>query len=146
MLIRIAYPKGNSQKGKLKGSHDLKPTLKQKVKAQQSSELDDLFRGHKPKRTKAKKKKTVKRKEKQAKLKRPLYKVFPGGKVLYATYNGKDHKAWVRKNGGIKYKGVTYDTPSGAGKAARKRSTNGWIFWKYRDENGDLVKLTSLRK
>ena len=80
------------------------------------------------------------------KSERPLYKVFPGGKVIYATYKGKDYKAKVGSTGRVRYKGVYYNTPSAAGKAVRKRSTNGWVFWKYKDESGNLVKLTNVRK
>jgi len=29
-----------------------------------------------------------------------------GGKVIYARYKGKDYKAWVVSNGGIRVKGV----------------------------------------
>jgi len=44
LLLRIAYPEGNRQRGKLKGSNDLQPILKQQVKDQQIKELEDLFK------------------------------------------------------------------------------------------------------
>jgi len=69
-----------------------------------------------------------------------------GGKVIYARYKGKDYKAWVRANGGIRYNGRTYDSPSGAGKAIRKKETDGWRFWKYKDKKGNLVALKNLRQ
>jgi hypothetical protein len=71
----------------------------------------------------------------------------PSGKVIYRTYKRKEHKAWVRTNGRIRFKGKIYDTPSAAGMAIVKRRTcNGWGFWKYKDKNGELVPLASLRK
>jgi len=135
LLLRIAYPEGNSQKGKLKGSSDLKPVLKQLVKKEQSKELDDLFKAHKP----AGKKKPVA-------ANRPLKGLFKGGKMIYATYQGKDYKAWVNSNGRISFDGKFYDSPSVAGKAARKKSTNGWRFWKYKDKGGKLRPIGDLRK
>jgi len=49
-------------------------------------------------------------------------------------------------NARIRFDGRYYDTPSGDGKAARNKSTNGWAFWKYKDRTGNLVKLAKLRK
>lgn len=95
---------------------------------------------------KAARKKVKKRRKKAKGVERPLRGVFPGGKVIYATYKGKEHKAWVRTNGGIRFKGKLYDSPSGVGKAIRKKETDGWRFWKYKDKTGKLVKLTGLRK
>jgi hypothetical protein len=31
-------------------------------------------------------------------------------------------------------------------KAIRKKETDGWSLWKYKDKTGKLVKLTELRK
>ena len=143
LLIRIAYPEGNKQRGKLKGSKDLKPILKQQVKKQQTQELDDLFKGHKltgKKKTKSKKKRTIKNE-------RPLKGIFSTGKVFYATYKGKEYKAWVNSLGRIKVNNKRYDTPSAAANAIITRgAVNGWNFWKYKDKSGKLRKITVLRK
>ncbi len=144
LLLRIAYPEGNKQRGKLKGSKDLKPILKQQVKKQQTQELDDLFKGHKL----AGKKKT-KRKQKRiaAKTDRPLKGLFEGGKVLYAKYKDKEHKAWVNRLGRIRFNGKYYDTPTAAGKTIiTKGAINGWNFWKYKDKSGELRRIADLRK
>ena len=150
LLLRIAYPEGNRQKGKLNGSVDLRPALKKKVKAQQSSELDDLFKGHKstkPKKKTTKKKTTSKKKSSSKKMDCPLRGFFKNGKMIYANYQGKEYKAWVFRNGRIKYDGNIYSTPSGAGNVVRGgKSTNGWAFWKYKDKDGNLVRLAELRK
>jgi len=143
LLLRIAYPEGNLQRGKLKGSLNLKPKLKGLIKRQYEDDVkkwfDDLkAAGKKPKR---KKRKTKVTKE------RPLRGKFPGGKVIYAKYKGKEYKAWVRTNGGIRFKDQLYDTPTGAAKAIIERgAVNGWNFWKYKDGKGNLVKLQTLRK
>ncbi len=144
LLLRIAYPEGNKQRGKLKGSTDLKPNLKHLVKIQQDKEIDELFKTHKP----ASKKQT-KRKQKRvaAKTDRPLKGFFEGGKVLYAKYKGKEHKAWVNRLGRIRFNGKYYDTPTAVGKAIiTKRAVNGWNFWKYKDKSGKLLKIADLRK
>ena len=40
-----------------------------------------------------------------------------------------------------------FDIPSLAGIAVTKKKTiNGWKFWKYKDTNGELVYIDQLRK
>ena len=80
------------------------------------------------------------------KTERPLYGFFPKGKILYANYKGNQFKAWLCTNARIRFDGHYYDTPSATGKAVRKKSTDGWRFWKYKHKMGKLVKLTELRK
>ncbi len=139
LLLRIAYPEGNSQRGKLRTTNNLLPKLKAQVKRKIKEEYEDLF--------KSQRKTTRKVKGKATSKDRPLRGIFPGGKVVYAAYNGKEYKAWVLANGGIKYNGQIYASPSAAGKAIITKGTlNGWNFWKYKDETGKLVKLTELRK
>lgn len=96
---------------------------------------------------KATRKKVKKRRKKAKGVERPLKGTFPGGKVIYATYKGKEYKAWVRTNGGIRFRGRTYDTPSGAAKVIIERgAVNGWNFWKYKDGSGNLATIGNLRK
>lgn len=143
LLLRIAYPEGNLQKGKLKGSLNLKPKLKGLIKARYEDDVKSWFDELKTavKKTKHKKRKTKVTKE------RPLRGKFPGGKVIYAKYKGKVYKAWVLANGGIKFKGNIYETPTSVAKeVVKKGAVNGWNFWKYKDENGNLVPLQKLRK
>ena len=58
----------------------------------------------------------------------------------------KDHvnsQATVLADGLIEVDGRTYETPSGAGKAAAKRVVNGWSFWRLGDHQG--MRLSELR-
>ncbi len=151
LLLRIAFPQGNHQKGKLTGSDNLLPELKRLVKLSQERDLNDLWDDGKP----AKKKianprpiKAIKNKSNtRSESKRPLKGFFPGGKMIYATYQGQGYKAWLKANGGIVYKNTLYDTPSAAGSAIRGgKATNGWTFWKYKDEEGKLVMLKTMKK
>ena len=147
VVLRIAYPVGNTVKGKLKGSENLLAELDRGIRAEQDIERRGIIDQVKKrilgkKRAKRKKKTVTKRTGKN----RPLKQFFRTGKMIYATHKGKAYKAWVRPNGGISYGGATYDTPSGAGKAVRGKATNGWAFWKYKDKNGELKPLKSMRE
>jgi len=53
----------------------------------------------------------------------------------------------VFRTGTIKFAGQLYNSPSLAGMAVTKKKTmNGWKFWKYKDKNGELVYIDQLRK
>ncbi|MBA7715047.1 hypothetical protein ES703_124084 [subsurface metagenome] len=143
LVLRIADPTGNYAKGKLKGSKDLRRSLKALLRKDFKKFIDDLLGVGEPTKKERKRRKA---KVRAKATERPLRGKFPGGKVIYAKYKGKEYKAWVRTNGGIRLKGETYDTPSAAGMAIVKRSTcNGWNFWKYKNKSGDLVAIKDLR-
>lgn len=138
LVLRISYPKGNSVRGKLKQSKDLRPLLKRKLKDEWIKQLGVIIGG---------KKKEAIKKAPNTKTERPLRDFFPEGKVIYASYRGKEYKAWVHTSGRIKFAGRSYNSPSLAGIAATKKKTiNGWKFWKYKNKDGDLVYIDVLRK
>lgn len=117
---------------------------------QQRDELDEILGdAARAKRATAKKRpKTSKRKVGRAARgsDRPLRGLFDGGgKVVYATYKGKEHKAYVYANGRIKYAGRYYDTLSAVATATVRRPVNGWTFWHFR-KDGQLVPLTTPRR
>lgn len=142
VILRVAYPKGNLVKGKLGRAKNLRPSLKRLLKEELVRQVDGIIGGKK----KTKVKRAVKKVE-SGEAERPLNGYFKGGKVLYVSYKGKDYKAWVYGNGKIKYNGKFYDSPSMAGIAVNKKKTiNGWKFWKYKDKNGELVYIDQLRK
>jgi len=122
--------------------------LKRQVKRKIKEEMEEMFRPTQVKRITVKKK--VRQTGRRAKVSRPLDGVFPGGKVIYATYKSKDYKAWVNRNGRIRvrlgHNRKLFDTPSGAGSAVRGgKTTNGWSFWKVKNGKGELVALGSVR-
>ena len=118
--------------------------LKRAVKQQQEQDREKIFGDRKHRDTR---RKAAKRRKKTTKAARPLRGKFPGGKVIYATHKRKDYKAWVKGNGGIRFNGRIYDTPTAAANAIiTKGAVNGWAFWKYKDKNGNLVSLKNLRK
>jgi hypothetical protein len=145
LLLRVAYPAGNSVKGKLRRSANMLPSLKRKTKAAAIAEWKRNFevasRDKKGDRTKP-----------QAvawqtmKGERPCKGLFPKTVRLYAPYKGETYKAWLRRSGSIRFNGETYDSPSAAGSAARGgKATNGWVFWRVK-QGGILVRLRKFRK
>jgi hypothetical protein len=56
------------------------------------------------------------------------------------------HKARLFKTGNIKFNDQFYDSPSAAGSVARGgKATNGWWFWKVKNSDGELVRLSEFR-
>jgi hypothetical protein len=73
---------------------------------------------------------------------------------LYRRYKGHDLTARIDRDGRVSFGGAMYASLSMAGQAARRSvigqnqraQTNGWTFWRFRDENGELRELGSLRR
>jgi len=144
LLLRITTPAGNKVSGKLKRSIDLQPKLKRIMAADSKKVIEEILGTEK-----LVKKKARKRARKAAKGARPLKGYFPKGKMIYTNYKGKDYKAWVYGGGTIKIipSGELFNSPSMAGISVTKKKTmNGWRFWKYKDKNGELVYIDQLRK
>lgn len=77
---------------------------------------------------------------------RPLSGLVDKRYKLRVRYKGKWYRARLRRDGRIRYGGKLYDSPSAAGYALRKKSTNGWSFWTYERAPGDWVPLQELRR
>ena len=63
---------------------------------------------------------------------------------IHAKYKGKEFSAQVNADGTTTYDGESYTSPSSAGKAAMKKSVDGWTFWKFKKDGTD-VPLDELR-
>ncbi len=144
LILRIADPTGNAQRGKLRTTNNLLPKLKAQVKRKVKEELDDLFKRQRKTKKKTRKKATTSTSLRKAK--KPLAGYFAKRTRLYGTHKGAECKAWVFKSGTVRFDGQLYKSPSAAGAAACGRATNGWAFWKFKNENGEPVKLNTLRK
>jgi len=140
LILRIVRPTGNKQKGKFAKSTELRRRFARDVRARHRSELNLLLgRAQKPK--------TPVRKPREATGPEPaLTKYGIGPTVLHGRAKGQLVMARVRRDGLIRFKGVLYRSPSLAGKAAVKRSCNGWTFWRYLRAPGDWVQLDALRR
>jgi len=146
VVVRIAEPRGNQQRGRLGGSKNLVRKLDAAIKERQKEERIVMLGDGKGKAARKK----VKKRRKKAKGKkgeRPLRGLLRDWQRIYATYKGKDYKAKVLHSGSIKFGGKLYRTPTGAANAIIKRgAVDGWYFWKYKDKNGKLVYIDQLRK
>ncbi|GAF95815.1 unnamed protein product [marine sediment metagenome] len=144
LLLRIAYPAGNTMKGKLRNSKNLLPILRKQVANKSREEIETIFEGTSSFAKKSKKKERIKRK---AEL--PLKGLLKSYQRIYCFYKGNKFRAKVLPSGIIKMipGGQLFNSPSSAAKAIiDKGAVNGWNFWKYKDKSGNLVPLKKLRK
>ena len=71
---------------------------------------------------------------------------------LTKTYKGKQLRARVESDGQIAFEGERYPSLSMVASAARRTvlgrlpATNGWTFWQFRDSDGQVRVLDSLRQ
>lgn len=144
LVLRVAYPKGNKVRGKLKQSKDLRPLLKRMLKEEWIKQLGGII---------GSRIKPISRIEKVKMIPenngRPLKGLLRNDQRIYCSYKGKNHKARVMPSGLIKVypSGKLFSSPSLAGMAVTKKQTmNGWKFWKYKDGNGELAYIDQLRK
>lgn len=153
LLLRIAEPRGNKVRGRLRRAANLEEQLRRMVLDRQQAELSEMFgRSSRPvgRRSDARKKVRPARgsptkKQGRTKSRTPPLKGVLGHCLIFATYQGRRYTARVYRSGRISFQGRLYETPSGAAVAARGKSTNGWTFWSVR-KDGKLVKLADLRR
>ncbi|HEY5604473.1 MAG TPA: hypothetical protein VIM41_15330 [Gammaproteobacteria bacterium] len=70
-----------------------------------------------------------------------------GTKLRHIAKRTDDRYEAVVEDGGIRFNGKIYHSPSNAAVAAAGNSRNGWIFWEYFDEqNKQWSLLDSLRQ
>lgn len=65
------------------------------------------------------------------------------GQTLTGRGKFSDVEATVLPDGTLQVGDKVFESPSGAGHAVRKRSTNGWMFWQVDPANG--IRLDDLR-
>jgi hypothetical protein len=141
LVMRIATPKGNKQKGKFSRSEDLRRRFRRQVAQYQRVELERLFGLTKPKQA-AKLKERIKENGRIPRLARYVNRRF---KVRF-QFKGKVYTARVRSDGTINFRGKIYTSPSTAASAITKRAMDGWWAWKYQRAPGDWVRLDELRR
>lgn len=77
----------------------------------------------------------------------PDFEVKEGDKIeIFANHKRELYKATYYSQNKIIYNGIVYTSPSAACMAITKTSCNGWVFWKFKDENGKEYLLSELRK
>lgn len=71
--------------------------------------------------------------------------LFPNGTVLKSFYNGKEYECKIN-NGKLYADGELCSSFSKAAMKFANSSTNGWMFWKYYDENSKKwIPISNLR-
>lgn len=136
LLLRISQPPGNKVLGKFHKCQNLQRTFARDIRTEQREQLDEIFG-----RVRAVEGPAISEKR------RPVLAnyVLPRRR-LRATYKGKNLKASVRKNGSIRFKNRTFNSPSLAAVAATGRAKNGWMLWRFERAPGDWVPLDELRR
>jgi hypothetical protein len=149
LVLRISSPKGNVQAGKFICSQDLRRTVYARIRDIQKKERMDLF-GEDILGPEIRKPKLIDKE--QGILAQYTSKRFH----IRFRYKSKLYIAHVRRDGWIsfdvrsaeykRFKGKKFRSPSGAGQAVTKRTTDGWRCWKYERSPGEWVLLDELRK
>lgn len=139
LVLRIAYPKGNKQKGRFYRAEDLKRAVLGQLSEFQKIEREGLFSSRK-------KKEEFKQRVMEEGRAPALKPYIKKGFRIRFDYKGKRYIAKVMENGKIKFKGELLNSPSSAGFLVTKRSTNGWAIWKYQRSPGEWVFINELRK
>lgn len=144
LVLRILRPRGNRQSGRLADSRNLKAELSRRVTVLHDRRRRELLGsagsgkdGSRPARRGA---------ANGARGRASLAELLPGKHELRGRIHGRNVKAIALPEGTIRYEGREYRTPSPAAAAAcRRRSCNGWRFWKYLDDRGRWVEIDRLR-
>ncbi|MGP8270878.1 MAG: hypothetical protein ACLQLH_12470 [Terracidiphilus sp.] len=139
LMLRVILPKpkGNKQSGKFAMSENLLRRFKREIKEFQKKELGELI-GLTPR--------PARQSGVQADSLLAEYVQRTGKSLrLRAVYKGVKYRAFVHKDGAVRYKNRKYISPSAAGKAVIQRSCNGWAFWNYQRAPGQWVRLSTLR-
>jgi hypothetical protein len=125
LILRIAEPPGNKQLGKFAGAEDIWRRFDKAIEAKQRIERDRILGVES---------------EEEA-----VPHLIRKAISIRARRKGKIVKARLRPDLTVRWNGRLYNTPSAAGRAVRKKSTNGWSFWHYQRSPGDWVPIDELR-
>lgn len=139
MVLRIADPKGNRQKGKFHRADDLRNRFRRQIAEFQKAELDMLFA--------SKERSDRFKREVIAEGREPGLKPYAkkGFRIRF-DYKGKRYVAGVRRGGKINYKGKLFTSPSLAAAAITRHPMSGWRCWKYQRSPGEWALIDELRK
>ena len=138
LLLRIARPRGNKVQGKFVRSDDLRRALRRAIRTAWRRDLEDVFTTRPRVARKARSSSTARA--------TPLARYVTKRVRIRFTHKGQVHKASIRGDGTINYRGRIFTSPSGAAKAITRRPTSGWSAWQYQRAPGDWVPLREFRR
>jgi len=140
VLIRIAGPPGNKQRGRFIRSENLLNKVRAEYRRRRKE--DEEAMGLRPRlggpTPKPKTPRPKKRKGKTALVEEDI-------KRLRGKYKRKTYWARVLKDGQISTGGRRYRSLSAAASAVTKQPTNGWWFWHYERAPGEWLRLKVMR-
>lgn len=137
LVLRIARPKGNKNRGRFARSQDLRRQLEQGLRAKHKAELAMLT----GRAIQASPSPAV-----GVGPMRELAKWSSRALLIRVRFKRKLYWARSRRDGQIRFNGQLYPSPSAAAKAIRTKPTNGWTFWRYERAPGKWVVLDELRR
>jgi hypothetical protein len=149
LLVHIAEPKGNIARGRFARSENLLDALNKMMSASDRQRRDETLAGGKrrrPAKSKRRKRVAIGNATTRKERKPVLSGVFQAGMELRAKYKGSDYTATVDEEGKIHSRGKIFNSPSMAAIEIVGHSKDGWLFWRYKDKDGNWVKLDNIRQ
>ncbi|QQS34735.1 MAG: DUF2924 domain-containing protein [Ignavibacteriales bacterium] len=141
LMLRISKPPGNKVSGTFISSQSLRSTMHKKIKAENDNKLAQLLGGQFADRLQK-----MKLKQKKSGSGN-LARLFEKRRVIKATHRGKNYLATIRLDGKIGYKGKVYDSVTAVAKVVTgRKSINGWVFWKIKNDKNFWVKMSEWRR
>jgi hypothetical protein len=121
LLIRVACPPGNRQKGRFAGAENLEKRFERAIDRQHEAAKCRL-------------------------LGRPVEEPVSADDSVHAThlcawYKGKRHDARLRRDGKIRHDRKVYSSLSAAASTICGHNTNGRWFWHFERSPGDWVRI-----
>lgn len=149
LIIRIAAPAGNKQKGRFAKSEDLHRRFLRDLRDERDASILELFvRAARVRKPLVRRKTEEPAEEKVAKGRVPVLARYSNRpSKLRGRHKGRALWAHVRKTGAIYFDKKHFGSPSLAARHAVKRvSCNGWNFWHYQISPGNWVPLDNIRR
>lgn len=155
LVLRIASPRGNRVTGKFIDSEDLKRRFRARMKEGWERKLSEMTDWAAQESTAAPRPTGRPRRSIGQKLDTVLGKYVSTRFHIRMDFKGKRYVAHVRRNGAISFaresadwqrlRGKLFKSPSAAAVAAVGHAMNGWHCWKFKNKDGQWVKLSELR-
>jgi hypothetical protein len=147
LLVHISEPKGNIMRGRFTKSINLHKTLQEMMEERDKRQRDTILSGVRAKRNKIKHARKSPKKIGERKKGVPVLKgLVAPNTVLKANYKGKEYSAEVDQDGRIKFDNKVLNSPSTAAFHITGAPKDGWLLWKYQNNDGEWVKIDTLRK
>ncbi len=146
LLVHIAEPSGNIQRGRFAKSINLIKTLEEMMEERDKRQREDILARAKKKGRKSSRRKPPRIIGERKKGVPPLKGMLAAGAIMKAKYKGNEYTAELDQEGKIHFGNQVFNSPSLAANAITHRPTNGWWFWKYQNAAGEWVTINELRK